>query len=543
MKFISISVLAIASLLAADATAKPRLGVLVVVDQLRSVEIDRLAPVFGTGGFGGFQTDSAARFDARYPYGVCETSPGHATLSTGASPAVHGIISNRWWDGEKLVYAVGDTTHPVLGNDAPDSGRGPTHLRVGTLADAMKIESLGKSKVITVAHKDRAAILTAGHSADLALWYDNDLGEFTTSSAYAKELPSWVTEQQSRVRKSWQEGRWTPLPIPKGMEALFPEDDRVGEKTNKLGGRMFPHDLSSLSDVKQQKAQYRASPQAVEDIFELALSAVREEKLGEDLVPDFLVVGVSATDYVGHWFGPHSLEMTDLLRRLDLSLRDFMRKLENRLGRDGYVLVLAADHGSTPLPEALRRIGYPARRIPGAQLEKDIATAVEQSLKTRDVQAILRPPHLWLHAPNLKAGQKQKALSIAEEVLERTPGIESVYRLDEYNNLRNSPDPFVQRMRLAIYPPRSGDLLVRHAPRMLFDFASDDPNAGEGIDHSAPYIYDARIPVFVRGTDVRRGRYAQMIDPRDVPATLAFLLGVPPPDACEGTPVEAVGTR
>lgn len=530
-------------LFALDASAKARLGVLVVVDQLRSVEIDRLDPVFGPGGFGGFLNDSSARFDAQYPYGVCETSPGHATLATGASPAVHGIVSNRWWNGDGLTYSVEDPSHRVLGLPSPHPGRGPSQLRIGTLGDAMKIESLGKARVVTLAHKDRAAILTGGRLADLALWYDSELGEFTSSTAYVDALPNWVKKRQSRVRKQWEEGKWTPLPIPKGMEALFPEDDRVGEKTTVLGGRMFPHDLASVPAPNDRKTFYRGTPQAIEDIFELAVTAVDSEKLGADLVPDLLVVGVSATDYVGHWFGPQSLEMTDLLRRLDASLRMFTQKLEDRLGRDGFVLMLAADHGSTPLPEALARLGYPAFRIPGKPLEAAVAKAVEKTLNLRNVNAILRPPHLWLDTPPLSASQRELALQAAQRVLEQTPGIDAVYRPDRQADFGAPGDPFVDKMRLGTFPSRSGDLLVRHAPRTLFDFATLDPAAGEGIDHSAPYLYDARIPVFVRATGIRRGRFAQMIDPRDVAATLAFLLGVSPPDACEGKPVPAVGAR
>lgn len=523
--------------LSSGAAARPRLGVLVVFDQLRSADVDRLEPAFGPGGFGGLMKKGAARFDARYPYAVCETSPGHATLATGAGPQVHGITVNNWWQDGRLVYSVFDPKHRVLGAEDGRDGRGPAQLRVGTLGDTMKVESGGVAKVITVSLKDRAAVLTAGHAADLALWYDPDQGRFTTSTAYKDALPSWVEKLRPRVEQSLKEGTWSPLPVPAGNEPLFLADEQLGEN-EVLGGRTFPHDLAAVADESRRRSWYRGTPQAIDDVFAHALAAVEAEGLGQDIVPDLLVVGVSATDFTGHWFGPLSLEMTDLLRRADQSLRRFVSALEARFGQDGFVLAVTADHGSTPLSQRAVDAGAVAGRIEVKALlrtvDEAIARAIGGPVKKRT--PALLPPHLWLALDDLSPADREKAIAAARKALLAEPGIAATYRVDEPDP---PGDPYAEKVRLSTYPGRTGTILVRQHPRFLFDFTDDF----EGTDHGAPYSYDARVPLYVLGPGVRRGRFAREVDPRDVAPTLAFLLSVPPPDAAQGKPVPAVGQR
>lgn len=520
-------------LCAMPATATPRLAVLVVVDQLRSVEVDRLAPLFGSGGFGGLMAEGAARYDARYPYASCETSPGHATLATGASPPVHGIVSNRWWTPGGMVYSVDDPAHPVLGQGAGAAGRGPAQLRAATLGDTWKLESGGRARVVTLSHKDRAAILSAGRSADLALWYDAEQGRFTTSTAYAEALPAWVAKEQARIDRQLRTAQWRPLDAPAALSALLPTDDREGEETHALGGRTFPHDLARAPSDAERRQWYRGTPQAMEDILSLALAAVDAESLGADATPDLLVVSISATDYVGHWFGPQSLEMTDLLRRLDVALRAFVGKLDERLGRNGYVLALTADHGGTPLPEAVQALGLPAGRIHARALLGRVEQRVAEVTGAAGRRAALMPPHLWVDLQGLPAATAARALEAIADDLRATPGMAAVYPASP----AHTDDPYAQRMRLSEHPGRSGHLLLRQHPRFVFQFG----NEATGTDHGAPYAYDARVPLFLRGPGVARGRHPVEADPRDVAPSLAFLVQAPPPDAAEGRPLPTLG--
>ena len=175
--------------------SRPRLGVVVVFDQLRAHDLERLRPLFGNGGFGGLEARGAAVHTGRYFFGAAETGPGHATIATGANPSLHGIPVNRWPEGDGLVYCVEDPRHPTLGRK-DGQGRSARYLAIPNLADTLRADSHGKAKVVSLSLKDRAAILMGGHAANVAVWYDRDLGMYTTSEAYAASLPGWVVHRR-----------------------------------------------------------------------------------------------------------------------------------------------------------------------------------------------------------------------------------------------------------------------------------------------------------------------------------------------------------
>jgi hypothetical protein len=511
--------------------ARPRLAVLVVFDQLRSVELERYAPFFGDKGFGGLD---AARFDSIYSYAATETGPGHATLVTGVNPDMHGIATNTWLENSKRRYVVDDDAFPVLGAGAT-GGKSPKSLVAPTLGDVMKAESGGKAKVITLSHKDRAAILTGGQSADLAVWYEPTLGRYTTSKAYVDALPPWLDDAGVRLpAATFASARWSPLPIPKGLEHLVPVDDRVGEGATEGVTTTFPHDVSEQPEPLRRKL-YRLTPQSMDDLFALAVTAVDTYGLGKDEEPDLLVVSVSTTDIVGHNYGPDSFEQLDALRRADLALRKFVQALEARLLARSFVIAVSSDHGAPPLPATAV-----TRRGPGAIVRvSDIVEAAERSAaaalpgdKKKRMQGFWAP-QLFLDESDLKADDVRKLRDAVARGVAALPGIARVYDLTRPED----DDAHSKLMRASAFRGRSANLFVRQEPRVVFL----DNAELRGTDHGTPYMYDRRVPLLVAGPGVRRGRYAQPVDPRDTAATLAFLLQVPPPDMSEGRPVPAVG--
>jgi hypothetical protein len=539
---------------AAAAPARPRLGVLVVFDQLPSWALDRAAPWFDDGGFGGLD---GARHDAWFRYAGTETAPGHATLATGAPPVVHGIATNTWFEAGRKVYAVDDAAHPVFAPTAADPaakapyGRSAGRLRAPTLGDTMKLESDGRARVVAVSHKDRSAVLSAGRAGDLAVWYDPQQGRYTTSTAYAPTLPSWLAELgRALPEQAMASGTWSPLPAPPALQALLPDDDRAGEGALKGFDRTFPHDLKDVADDLRNNG-YRLVPQSMDDLFTLALRAVDEEGLGRDAEPDLLVVSVSTTDIVGHNYGGESLEALDTLRRADVALRRFVSALESKVGRGRFVVGVTSDHGAPPLPEAMAATGFTA---PTVSYEALIAVAEQaaaaaapppppgrggaarkdggsDAARPPRVQGFF-PPQLFVDVADLSAADADRVLGAVAAAVERIPGIARVHDL-----ARADDDAFGPLLRSSSPPGRSARLFVRQDPRVVL---LDKP---AGTDHGTPYAYDQRVPFLLAGPGVRRGRQARPIDAVDVAASLAFALGVSPPDACQGTPVPALEPR
>ena len=540
MRASAVVVAVVAALAALPATAKPKLGVLLVFDQLPMWLLERYEPFFGKGGFGGLD---GATYSAFYPYAGTETAPGHATLATGASPAVHGIATNTWFHNGKAQYVVDDASHPLLAPTASDPtakltrGSSPRMLLVPTLGDAVKADSAGKAKVITLSHKDRAAVLTAGQSADLAVWYDVGLGRYTSSTAYVDILPDWLVEHGAMLPLAARTSAvWEPLTVPRGLEHLVPVDDRTGESTRHFS-RVFPHNLNDIDDDAKRKSAYRLMPQGIDDLYTLALLAVDNEGLGADTITDLLVVSVSTTDLVGHTFGGGSLEQLDTLRRADISLRLFIAALKQRVGND-VVFALSSDHGAPDLPQSIAASGITVAPLAPV----DITDAVDAALKKIAPRAASRvqgffAPQLFVDFDGLDDAAQTRAIAAVRETVMAVPGVAHVY---DMRLGRPDEDSFHEFMRESAPPSRAASIFVRLQPRVVL---MEERGQLTGTDHGTAYVYDRRVPLILSGPGVRRGRYAEAVDVRDVAASLAFLMGVSPPDACQGRPVSALGAR
>lgn len=513
--------------------SRPKLGVLLIFDQMPSWLMDRYTPFFAGGSFGGLD---GARYDAIYNYAGTETGPGHATLSTCTNPSEHGIAVNTWFQDGKKLYAVDDPAFPTFlskGGRA-EYGRSPHMLLQNTLGDALKTDSDGKGKVVTLSHKDRAAILTGGHTADLAVWYDVAQGRYTSSLAYVEQLPPWLEELGATLpEKTRAEGTWSPLPTPAGLEALVPKDDRPGESDLAGFDATFPHDIKDI-DEKNKKSGYRFVPRSMSDLFTLALRAVDEEGLGKDDEPDLLVVSVSTTDVVGHNYGGQSLEQLDTLRRADLEVRRFVAALRARVGGDRLVVGLSSDHGAPDVPAGIRASGM---NVP-ALAYADVIEAAEKAAATvlpskKRIQGFF-PPELFVDDADLDAAGRARLYAAVEAGVEALPGVAQVYVMAGPDE-----DAFHPLMRASAPRGRSAPLFVRTAPRVVML----EVKGQNGTDHGTPYLYDRRVPFLLTGPGVRRGHYAAAVDTRDVAPSLAFVMGIPPPDACQGRPVSAVGDR
>lgn len=520
---IAVAVIAFVPRLAArgtPATDHPRLVLALSVDQMRADYLTRFEPLF-KGGLRRLLDQGAVFTNARYRHANTETGPGHSVLLSGQLPHHSGIVANEWFDSTlgRMVNVVEDPVQSPVGGQG--RGASPAHFNAFTLGDALKKVSPA-SKVVGVSMKDRAAILMAGRRADGAYWYEGAEGRFITSTYYMKAAPSWLAALNAKRLPDGYAGRvWDRLLDPALYRQLAGQDDVKGEWDGH--DTVFPHRLRGTPPSREFYDELRRTPFADELVLEYALAAMAGHGLGQDEATDVLAVSFSATDVIGHTYGPDSQEAMDQILRLDGLVGRLLDEVERRVGLGRILVALSADHGSMPLVEILKARGLDARRVTAASLND----AVENVLKERypGVSGILAakdPPNYYLDLSVLRrnALPRGDVESTVENALLTTGAVEAVYRHADFAKDPPTGDPFWGLHEAAFYAPRSPHLIARLKP---YVYVSDRTG---GTGHGTPQDYDRHVPVVFLGSSVKAGRYPEASGPEDIAPTLARLLGL-----------------
>jgi predicted AlkP superfamily pyrophosphatase or phosphodiesterase len=503
---------------AAAHTPAPRLVVLIVVDQFRYDLLTRYRDYLSKGGFARF-LDEGARFTrARYLHATTETCPGHAVIGTGTWAADNGIIANRWFDAARETE---------VGCAAPD--RQDLALLRPTIAEEIEHGSGGASISIVASEKDSAAQMLAGASADGVFW-PNASGEFTTWRR-SPPLPAWVERFNERELANPEVPEaWTRL-LPKAVYDSFGPDDVQGEM-GVDGRRSFPHVLDAGDgDRKRTQAAVLTSPYGDALLLRFALAALRNEPLGADSVTDYLALSFSASDRVGHRFGPDSQEHMDTTLRLDRALASLIDAIDARVGLDRTLLILTADHGVAPMPEVARTRawGGGAQRLP----RPVVADAVERALTSRYGAPPLGRWIAFEDFPNLYLDEKMiqslgidvnEATRAARDAVAAVPGVEQAWTRNRLMQLRETADAASVLERAALLsfrPGRSGDVVYTVSRYVVV--------AEIGSSHGSPWSYDGRVPLMWLGPGIAPGDYGRPVSPVDIAPTLYAFLGLRDP--------------
>ncbi|MFH2094404.1 MAG: alkaline phosphatase family protein, partial [Bacteroidota bacterium] len=313
---------------------KPKLVVVIVVDQMRYDYIERYWQKFEKNGFKRLINEGTFCKNTQLNYLFTQTGPGHATIFTGTTPSIHGIVSNEWYLrlGEKRVYCVSDENVKTVGGVANNGNYSPKYLEVTTIGDEIKLSNKGKSKVVGISLKDRAAVLPAGHLANAAYWFDDYTGRFISSTFYMDSLPAWVREFNGKKYSDlYLEREWaTLLPIEQYTESL---SDSCSFETGLADRKTtFPYNLMEISKKGKNEKDYsfiRSVPYGNTLLKDFSLQAIFSEELGQDEYTDFLSVSFSCTDYIGHDYGPLSVEIEDTYLRLDRDIAHFLNYIDS----------------------------------------------------------------------------------------------------------------------------------------------------------------------------------------------------------------------
>jgi hypothetical protein len=538
------------------AASPPKLVLQITVDALRGDLPTRYYDRLEEKGFRYLWEMGTVYTDAHHNHANTETIVGHATLATGATPAVHGMIGNVWYDRTKgrTVYNIEDDRYKLLtagaGVDqdaeidstqkaAKSDGRSPSAIMVTTLGDELAIHTAGRAKIFGVSIKDRGAVSMAGH-AGKAFWFSKASGEFVTSNYYYDSYPAWVSEWNKEKLVASYSGKSWELLHDQATYLFGDADDRPWETDLAGFGRIFPHPFGT-ADGKYFTTLLTLSPAGDELTLAFAKALITNEQLGADDVPDFLGVSFSSTDYVGHMFGPSSLESEDNILQLDRTLADLFAFIDKNIGLKNTLIVLSADHGSPEVPGYLKELGIQAGYVEPKSWDKQPALAVLKKQFGFDKELVVGYDHPYVNLNheviknhNLDLSQVEKA--VAKELLK----FEGIAQAISSSALRegNLPDTPLNKAILNNFNSnRSGDIYIVFEPHW---FIRDFDGLEVASTHGSPWRYDTFVPIAFAGMAIPAQHIMREVHPVDIAPTLAAYLGVKPPSGSSGMVLEEV---
>ena len=501
MKKTLLCLLAAACLLTA-APQKPKLVLVIAIDQFRYDYLTRYRGEYHAG-FDRLLTRGAVFTNARYRHFPPLTALGHSVILSGAMPSVSGIAGNEWYDRDEgqHVTSVSDShTQLVGGNGGP--GCSPHRLLVSTIGDELKMADGGKSRVIGISLKDRAAILLAGHMADGAYWFDNTSGNFVGSTYYFHELPGWVKDfNDGRPAEKYRGAAWLNHKLPESLKELYGTSEESPLESTSFGNEL---------------------------VEQLAERAVTGEQLGRRDFTDVLAISFTSNDKVGHDYGPDSPEAHDVAVRADQLIEKLIQTVDRQVGLDNVLVVLTGDHGAAPSPEVNAQRKMPGGRILVTTLKQVAQAALVKKYGPGDWVAGAWDVSVYLNQA-LIARQKLDPAEVdrtAAQALMAMPHIARVYTREQIAHGELLQDDIGTLITNGFNVRRGPDVEVVTDPYWIV--------SEKAASHTSPYGYDVHVPLIFMGPGIRAGRYDGSIAVNDVAPTLATILDVETPSGSVG---------
>lgn len=518
---------------------KPKLVVLVVIDQLPSWRFERDEPAL-SGGLRRLIDHGRYIPRAAYPYSATYTAPGHAALGSGASPETTGILANGWYDRKSKanVGAVSDPASPefwINGEppaDGKPSGASARRLKVDGIGDALRKQTGGKGKSIAIGLKERATVVVLGRKPTLAVWYEPRQQALTTSSWYTAQPPAWLEKLAvDKPVSKYLEQVWTPRDEKRLAELAGSKDDGPGEGENYGLDTTFPHELAGNPEAAKA---VRATPWGTQIVIDGALAAIEGEQLGADDVPDVLALTFSSHDYAGHYWGQESWERVELMLDLDRRLGEFLDELDRRVGKDQYAVVVSSDHGAEPLVETSVAHGHRAKRVHVDEIV-DAANSAAAGVLGAGVwvdefaASTLYCTDAFRSRP---ADKQQAALDAIVAAVSRVDGISYAARCDRIAGKCDAREGMDALACRSIQLGESGDVFVNPDRYSLTTTTYDT-----GTSHGTGSTEDRVVPIIIYAPGMKPKRATTEASTLQVAPTLAKLLGIDPPPAATAEPL------
>jgi predicted AlkP superfamily pyrophosphatase or phosphodiesterase len=512
---------------------RPKLVVGIVVDQMRWDFLYRYYDRYSKeGGFRRLLSQGFSNENTMVPYAPTVTACGHSSIYTGSVPAINGITGNDWWDYKRsqIVYCTGDEKVTSIGSNDNAGQMSPHNLLVTTIGDELRLASNFKCKVIGIALKDRGAILPAGHSANGAYWYNSKTGDWISSSYYMNELPAWVKELNSKklVDKYFAQDWKTLYPLNSYVQSTA--DDAPWEN-KPLGAKGFPYNLSQF--IGKNYGVLPVTPYGNSYTFDMAKASITGEQLGADSITDMLTISLSSPDYIGHNFGPNSVETEDDYLRLDKELGDFLNYLDKQIGKGDYLVFLSADHGVSQVPSFLNEKKIPSGSVNSEKIEEALNKLLKEKFKEDSLLIAVMNYQVFLNRNAIGAGRinRDSVYHTVIDFLLQQPGISKAFALNTLNE-NTLPSSIRRAIENGYYPERSGDIQMIYKPQWIDGFE------GKGTTHGVWNPYDAHIPLLWYGWHVVPGKTNREVYMTDIAPTIAAMLHIQMPSGSVGHVIE-----
>ncbi|MBV7530730.1 alkaline phosphatase PafA [Chitinophaga sp. sic0106] len=520
----------------AQVNAKPKLIVGIVVDQMRWDYLYRYYDRYEAGGFKRMLGEGFSCENTYISHLPSFTAVGHSTVYTGSVPAIHGITGNDWTDqvtGRKW-YCTEDTTVAPVGSNSDAGKMSPRNLLASTITDELKLATNFRSKVVGVSLKDRASILPAGHTPDGAFWLDDANASFITSNYYMNDLPEWVKKFNARKEPQQLMSKpWNPLyPIASYVQSTA-DDNRWEGPYKTETAPVFPHNLPAI--YAKDPGSLRSTPFGNTLTLDFAKAAVEGYNLGNNTVTDFLTINCASTDYVGHQFGPNSIEVEDTYLRLDKDLSAFFSFLDKKVGKGNYLVFLTADHGAAHAIEFMKEHNLPAGLAQDRKTMPELNTLLQEKFGVEGLVKSFQNYHVNFDLkkvaanPNLNFDAIKK---VTVDFLVKQPGIQFAVDIE---NIGNSavPEPIKSMIANGYNPKRTGQVMIIPEPGWF-------AGSAKGTTHGNWNPYDIHIPLVFMGWHIKNGQTNDITHMTDIAATLAAMLHIQMPNGCVGKPVTAI---
>lgn len=519
-----------------QAPIRPRIVVGMVVDQMCWDYLYRFNDRFGETGFKRLMREGFNCQNTRLNYIPSVTSIGHASIYTGSVPSIHGIAGNNFFVDGRSVYCTADPSVQSVGTTNGSGQMSPRNMLTTTIGDELRLATNFRSRVIGIALKDRAAILPAGHSANAAYWFDDESGNFITSTYYMSELPRWLQRfNAQRLVEKYLKSDWRSLHKMNTYTASV-EDANPFEKP--WGDTPATLTLPTSKLLKQSGyGVIRSTPSGNTLTLDMAVAAIEGERLGAHRdSTDFLAISLSSPDYVGHRYATYAVELEDMYLRLDRELGSFLSYLDKRYGKDGYLFFLTSDHAVAHNTTFLE-----ARKLPGRKWRSDLAVQVADSVAravlgtSEDVILGLSSYQLHLDERKLDSMRADRSRLIAAlcRELAKHPGVAYVVE-GKTAGSATLPEEVRHRIVNGFNHHRSGAIFIVLHPGWQSG-RGDKP--AQGTDHAVWAPYDTHIPLIFLGHGIKHGYLYRETHMTDIAATLAFLLKTQLPSGAIGKPI------